>query len=302
MAATKRAGAASRQQPSTTTPTDATMASTASISSARTPPFLPTFIERVALGAFPGLLIFGSIFSLISPSTRSLTYDHVAQTHHHTGGSEPSYFARKSNMFNVYFVKIGWMWLTLAAALFISTHPGFGSAKRRAQAALRWAAITGWWVLVTQWCFGPPMIDRGFRWTGGKCDMAELEIIHGTAGSAEVFTAVACKASGGKWMGGHDISGHVFLLVLGSALLMNEVGWAVARWTGWFSEERRVVMPDGAVKSASVEAEATFAGGKGKDAFGVGGKFALVVLGLNLWMLLMTAIYFHTWFEKVRGV
>jgi hypothetical protein len=32
---------------------------------------------------------------------------------------------------------------------------------------------------------------------------------------------------------------------------------------------------------------------------GIGGKFAAVVVGLSVWMLLMTAIYFHTWFEKV---
>lgn len=32
---------------------------------------------------------------------------------------------------------------------------------------------------------------------------------------------------------------------------------------------------------------------------GLGGKFAVGVIGLSVWMLLMTAIYFHTWFEKV---
>lgn len=268
----------------------------------RTSPFLPTPLERIALGIFPFLLIFGTVFSVLSPSTSSASYDHVAQTHHHTPGAEPSYFARKSNIFNVYFVKIGWAWLTFALVLFISTHPGAGSPAKRGQAILRWATVTGWWFLVTQWCFGPAMIDRGFRWTGGKCDVAELGISQGTAGSAEVFTAVACKASGGKWKGGHDISGHVFLLTTASALLMNEVGWTLLRWTGWAAEERCVVMADGATKSAGVEAEASFARGKGKPILGLSGKVAVAVLGLNLWMLLMTAIYFHTWFEKLTGL
>lgn len=294
MAATRRAkpatAAASTKQTTDVMPS--------AISSSRTSPFLPTFLERIALGLFPALLIFGTIFSIVSPTTRSKAWDHVAQTHMHEPGTEPSYFARKSNVFNVYFVKIGWAWQTAAVLAFAALHPAV-QAKAKAQAVVRWALVTGVWVLVTQWCFGPAIIDRGFRWTGGMCDLAEFGLVTGTAGSAEMFTAVACKASGGKWKGGHDISGHVFLLVLGSGMLMNEVGWAVARWTGWASEERRVVMADGAVKSVNVEAEAGFAKGKESAALGLGGKFALGVLAVNLWMLLMTAIYFHTWFEKV---
>lgn len=60
-------------------------------------------------------------------------------------------------------------------------------------------------------------------------------------------------------------------------------------------------MADGAIKSANVEAEIAPGQGEGAYALGVGAKTALGVMGLNLWMLLMTAIYFHTWFEKVRS-
>jgi len=38
------------------------------------------------------------------------------------------------------------------------------------------------------------------------------------------------------------------------------------------------------------------------EALGHGGKPAAVVVGLCGWMLLMTAIYFHTWFEKLTGL
>lgn len=266
----------------------------------RTPPLLPTPLERIALGLFPFVLVFGTIFSLISPNTRSATYDPVEQTHTPgDSGFEPSYFARKSNIFNIVFVKRGWAWNSLAVLAFVFTHASLAAPRQKGQAVLRWAGVTVWWILVTQWCFGPPMIDRGFRWTGGKCDIAELGVITGQGGTREAFTAVACKAAGGRWSGGHDISGHVFLLVLGSAMLMNEVLWPVLRWTGWTAEERCVVMHDGAIKSAGVEAEKPQGSGAGKEAFGLGGKFAVAVLALNLWMLLMTAIYFHTWFEKV---
>lgn len=272
----------------------------------RTSPLVPTPVERLALGLFPALLVFGSLFALLSPETRALTYDAGSQSHRAAdGGEAPNYFARKSNLFNVYFVKRGWGWTSAALLAFVLLHPAVASPGARARAAARWAAVTTWWVLVVQWCFGAPMIDRGFRWTGGQCQLAELDVAAGTADAGAVLTAVACKASGGRWSGGHDISGHVFLLTLGSALLMHEVLWPLARWAGWYADERCVVMPDGALKGANVEAEmapGAVGSRRAETVLGYGGKFALGVLALNLWMLLMTAIYFHTWFEKLTGL
>ena len=121
----------------------------------------------------------------------------------------------------------------------------------------------------------------------------------GDTSLGEMVTAVACKASGGKWKGGHDISGHVFLLTLGVAFLMQEVGWSVLRWSGYQAEERSVIMADGALKSANVESDATIVQTADQPVLGAGGKFAVAVMGLSTWMLLMTAIFFHTWFEKV---
>lgn len=265
----------------------------------RTSPFLPTSLERICLAAFPAILLFGTIFSSISPQTRAAPYDPIAQSHVQDSGFSPSYFAKKSNVFNVVFVKRGWAWITLAFAAFLFTHPSTAVAGRRVRAGLRWALVTAFWFFVTQWCFGPPVIDRGFRWTGGRCELAHREVEMGDSSVGDKVTAVACKAAGGKWKGGHDISGHVFLLTLGTTFLLQEIGWAVSRWAGRKVEERSVVMYDGALKSASVEAETLVGEGSGVDALGFGTKFALGVMGLNVWMLLMTAIYFHTWFEKV---
>ena len=269
----------------------------------RTPPYLPTALESMCLLVFPAILVFGSVYSVVNPETRAAPYDAVSQSHAQEPGMSPNYFARKSNLFNVLFVKRGWAWVTLGSALVVCTHPSYGPlalTRRRAQAALRLALATGWWFVVTQWCFGPAIIDRGFRWTGGRCELAEREVRMGRESVGEMITAVACKASGGQWQGGHDISGHVFLLVLGSALLMQELGWVAVRWTGWEREERCVVMPDGALKSASVEADAPVgAGAGGRLVDGIGAQTASWIIGLSLWMLLTTAIYFHTWFEKV---
>lgn len=110
----------------------------------------------------------------------------------------------------------------------------------------------------------------------------------------QFVTGVACKAVGGKWKGGHDISGHVFLLVLGSMFLFEEVLHVVYRSVR-NKQERTVYMMDGAVKSAEVEARDA----EGSGQWTLGAKVVLGVGGLSLYMLLMTAAYFHTWFEKV---
>ncbi|KAF3769526.1 hypothetical protein M406DRAFT_270451 [Cryphonectria parasitica EP155] len=297
--------AASSFLPSTTT---------SSSSSSRNPPFLPTPIEALLLLAYPVLLTFGTLFSLLSPTVRNAPYDATLQAHSQDPAFSPSYFARKSNIFNVFFVKRGWGWVSLAFFIFLLTHPATATTQRRARALLRWGLVTTWWVLVTQWCFGPAIIDRSFRYTGGKCEIVDMKIEAGDASGSDFVTGVACKAAGGKWRGGHDISGHVFLLVLGSYFLVQEVGWVfLDHWrrgsAGPVSvrDERSVVMIDGAVKSATVEAErfATTAEHRlagAWDALGLGGKIASAVVVLSWWMLLMTAIFFHTWFEKFTGL
>jgi hypothetical protein len=162
--------------------------------------------------------------------------------------------------------------------------------------------VTTWWIFVTQWFFGPAIIDRGFLLTGGQCELAR-QADNGDVNmdsTRQFVTSMACKAVGGKWAGGHDISGHVFLLVLGSMFLLEEVLHVVLR-SSREKEERTILMADGAVKSAVIEAVQV--GDSAPESYGqwnLGVKFVMIVSGLSIWMLLMTAAYFHTWFEKVR--
>ena len=186
---------------------------------------------------------------------------------------------------------------------------GFTLTPRRLQAALRWGLTTLWWAAVTQWFFGPGLIDRGFRLTGGVCAMAskyESQGRIGTSGASmdeakELLTSAACKLAGGQWSGGHDISGHVFLLTLGSAFLGMEILPVVMRLKGLI-EERRVTQSDGSIQRARGESfgqrdHEMAMDIEGKSRWGLGVPFS--VAGLSWWMLLMTATYFHTWFEKV---
>ncbi|KAK4464052.1 FIT family protein scs3 [Cladorrhinum samala] len=272
----------------------------------RNNPYLPTPTEIVLLVAYPILLMFGAMFAVLSPTVRAAPYDEATQSHIQDPSLAPSYFARKNNLFNVLFVKRGWGWITLSFFVFLFTHPAVKSPQARIKASIRWGVITAWWVFVTQWFFGPAIIDRGFRLSGGGCeDSFDVKLEQGE-GVKGLVSAAACKAAGGRWSGGHDISGHVFLLVLGSAFLLQEVGWVAGRWARYVREERTVVMVDGAVKGASLEKdrkakqhleEESVARTTG-DALGHGGRFAVLVMGMSVWMLLMTAIYFHTWFEK----
>ncbi|KAI0816721.1 inositol phospholipid synthesis and fat-storage-inducing TM-domain-containing protein [Xylaria sp. FL0064] len=275
---------------------------TATATPTRNSPFLPTPLETIFLAIYPSILLLGTLFSVLSPETRGAPYDAARQSHVQVHA--PSYFARKDNLFNVLFVKRGWLWVTVAFLAFVATHPTFRRGSRTtARAATRWALVTAWWVLITQWCFGPPIIDRGFRFTGGKCEVAHDAVDSGTADHKELFTAAACRTAGGNWSGGHDISGHVFLLVLGSCFLVQEVGWVVVRAGAKIvgsGDDRAIVMGDGAFKGAKVEVEHTAE--PHERHLGVGGKFAAGVVGLSLWMLLMTAAYFHTWFEKLTGL
>lgn len=281
-------------------------ASTTQTLSSRRQPYLPTTLEAILLATYPIVLVTGSIFSLVDPATRASHYSASAQAH--VGEPIPSYFARKSNIFNQIFVKRGWAWVTVSYLYFLLTHPSTGPpgspvvTPKRLKGLLRWAIVTSWWIFVTQWFFGPALIDRGFTLTGGACEILRQE----DKGNIELsdtqryVTGVACKAHGGKWKGGHDISGHVFLLVLGSMFLLVEVFHVVLAGAS-AKEERTITMNDGATKSAEVEASMTVeAGLESQKRWDFGVKFAVGVAGLSIWMLLMTAAYFHTWFEKVR--
>jgi hypothetical protein len=261
---------------------------------------LLTRAEALFLLTFPLTLVAGSLFSALSPSTRAAPYSEDLQAH--PAAAAPSYFARKDNVLNAYFVKIGWFWVTLAFSTFLTARllaSGRALAPAHAvRAALRYSALTAWWFATTQSLLGgPPLIDRGFRWTGGACAAGAVAGGPAKLGGGQemrdlerLVSAAACRAVGGRWRGGHDVSGHAFLLVTGTAFLGFEVlPGVLARWKAAGTRE---------------EGEKDKAGGDGvseEDVVDWAEAFVGVIAVLNWWMLLMTAAYFHTWFEKVKS-
>ncbi|TVY23641.1 FIT family protein [Lachnellula hyalina] len=275
------------------------------VMTARRTPYLPTTVETILLSVYPIILCIGSLFALLDPSTRASPYN--ATTQSHQAATAPSYFAKKSNVFNTFFVKQGWAWVTFSYFFFLFTHPSTGPSlspaitPRRLRGIFRYGIVTVWWIFVTQWFFGPAIIDRGFRLTGGQCELVD-QAEKGNVDmddARQLVTGMACKAVGGKWGGGHDISGHVFLLVLGSMFLFEEVLHVVLKSAK--SSERTIYMADGAVKSADVEAPRDSTA-ETAGQWTLGAKVVLGVAGLSVYMLLMTAAYFHTWFEKFTGL
>ncbi|KAL4747270.1 hypothetical protein BDW72DRAFT_17807 [Aspergillus terricola var. indicus] len=257
----------------------------------RTPPLTTLLI-------YPATLLLGSLFSVLSPIAQhpDPSDDAVAAS-----ASVPiNYFARKDNIFNLFFVKLGWIWFTLAfAALLLTYPPSSHRGRRQAQALSRYALATTAWYFMTQWFFGPAIIDRSFVITGGKCEdvLSELRNVQTEKGvigaGVEDFgvylTATACKAAGGAWRGGHDVSGHVFMLVLVTAVLGFEA-------LGILAQENE------AENEASASANAKTAGEAGNEVRTWTLRFVGGVVGLGWWMLLMTAIWFHTWLEKANGL
>lgn len=124
-----------------------------------------------------------------------------------------SYFSRSDNMFNQYFVKIGWFWtlfLTVPYVLLTSYTTCCGKRRHIATGHLsRLAIATFFWYSWT-------MIFNVIETKYGRCNMKNID------------NKVICLKNGGFW-NGFDISGHCFILIY-SSLIMIEEAKAINGW------------------------------------------------------------------------
>lgn len=267
---------------------------------------------------YPVILAAGSLYAAISPSAS------VEQTPLAAGitsdlnspSVQPNYFAGKRNLVNLLFVKRGWLWTTLAFLfLQLTTRPSPSSvsstplttknrmANHYFQATMRFLLLTFTWIVTTQWFFGPPLIDRSFTLTGGHCEGLPAKFEENPAARlATLYSSTACKRAGGTWRGGHDVSGHVFMLVLSSASLIYELCIADR------ASQHPTISPRAAANVARdlTEEEKEFLGGwesEGEAKARIYARYFLYgVVALDCLMLMTTAIWFHTWLEKVNGM
>lgn len=260
---------------------------------------------------YPVILAVGSLFSILSPiaspPVAPLTAGVTSEVNRPSFYNQVNYFASKRNAVNLYFVKFGWFWTTLAFALLLLTTrpPPANKATHYTRSLTRYAIITFTWFLTTQWFFGPAIIDRSFTITGGICEAPTIQNISDLGKNVEMGTyssSIACKGAGGRWRGGHDMSGHVFMLCLSSAFLLYELYIADT------NSSHPSVSPEVAAKLAHelTDEEKKSMGGWESETVArvrVYARYLLWgVVALDFWMMMMTAIWFHTWLEKLSGL
>ncbi|KAG0671675.1 Autophagy protein 22 [Pichia californica] len=183
-----------------------------------------TKLQILLFAIFPLIILLGQMMSLLSPD----------ETIH-------NYFTSGGNLINKYFVKQGWFWtlVTYFNMVYNGIQKRIIQKKTILISVLRVLLITLGWLLFTQWCFGPPLMDRIFLLTGGHCSNVQQSSIPTSLEklfqrvslnsedisnifNSNCISSSSCRRLKGSWEGGHDPSGHVFLLTLSCCLLVLE--------------------------------------------------------------------------------
>lgn len=215
------------------------------------------------------------------------------------------YYKDKGNFFNAVFVKKGWFWTILVYTCFFLTQILF-RRKVYIGSVLRISAVTGWWYIFTQSFFGLPIMDRVFIATGGGCSDVDLteKFSHlsklfrkvkdsNLAHSTQVSSWV-CRKVGGTWDGGHDPSGHIFLLTLSSFVLLREL----AIYKGESSLMKLIVTELKRTKKLFRTLQVK----NWKAALHFTDICVFWLCVLWVWMIFTTSIFYHSVFEKLTGL
>lgn len=209
------------------------------------------------------------------------------------------YFADKRNFLNQLFVKKAWawttgLWLTFVVAQAVSvpvgTKAGSIIVEAGKQAVVlshirRWVIATTYWYYLTQatWFLGvgtgPSLAHRLLLQTGAQCVPSPHTIVEGAQ--------VCIGAKGEYWTGGHDVSGHVFLLMHAILFLYSTISPVLPSLFTLFSTNSPSSFSSNRQTPPTLVKASCWA-----------------ILGLGAvwwWMLLMTSLYFHSPAEKVTG-
>ncbi|KAF7968692.1 hypothetical protein HWV62_29702 [Athelia sp. TMB] len=250
-------------------------------------------LRKAAFVALSGVLIFGSAYSVIyntyldtsNPLLTSLPHP-LSSTH---------YFANKANPLNTIFIKRAWGWTSGAfLLLYVTAPPNQPGAHEDAglERMYKWLAETGCWIVFTSWFFGPAVLERVIAYSGGECVLAlpnggVLPVPEqycfaksplSPATHPALFASPLLGPGLDSWKAvprlrkGHDISGHVFLLTMCTLFLADQLRASFRRGSAPWPAAHKVA---------------------------VGANFAL--MGIWLFSIYTTSIYFHTVFEKFTG-
>lgn len=176
-----------------------------------------------------------------------------------TADTEKSFLSDKRNFLNLIFVKWGWLWTLTLLLPYLYTIGSRRSLQNTMLAYTRCLLATVCWLLVTQWFFGHSLLARIMHlYPYAQCD------------DLKYSSFAQCKQAGLQWKS-IDVSGHCFLLIHSSMLMLEEVSFSSHLLTTLHAE-----------------------------------RYLQLLMGalLTLWMMMLTAtsFHFHTAFEKSWGV
>lgn len=184
------------------------------------------------------------------------------------------YFSNKHNIFNQYFVKLGWGWTfsVVGALMLLSVLiSNKGEVKNFLNPIVRLTFMSVYWYICT----------HSFEW---------LEDITGSCTNTAMTSKRPCLRDGHNWLG-FDISGHSFLLVH-CLLFLNEEAQVILSLSKSLDQLERTE------RSAPSPTLATTY------------RFQLRIITIALlfftllweFMLFITALYFHTSVQKIVGM
>ncbi len=194
------------------------------------------------------LIIFGTGYSVLYNTYLDTSNPLLSSLPHPLGKTH--YFANKTNILNVYFIKKAWGWTSGLFFLSWITSPPQTRTRNR---VLKWLLATSVWVMFTMWFFGPSLIDRVIVASGGTCtvhlpsgDLIDLPVdacfigqAVGPSSHPQFFAEIQnISTSSSTWTArprlrrGHDVSGHIFLLTLSTLFLANQLrpSLCLPRW------------------------------------------------------------------------
>ncbi|TCD68065.1 hypothetical protein EIP91_011610 [Steccherinum ochraceum] len=248
------------------------------------------------LGLISLIVLYGTVSSVINETyldTSNPLLTHLPHPLHHT-----HYFASKSNFLNVYFIKQTWGWVSLSFLFLYFTSPPVVQTWKR---LLQFLAETAVWMVFTSWFFGAPVLERVIANTGGECvlnlpDGGILNVPYDlcyTRTTVSPLThpslfAASLSQPNSAWTAkprlrrGHDVSGHIFLLTMATLFLADQLRHSF----------KRISTPSANGHSAEVAWSPLHFWAVLLNA---------ALIGVSLFSIYTTCVYFHTPFEKFTG-
>ncbi|KAA1474314.1 hypothetical protein DENSPDRAFT_781509 [Dentipellis sp. KUC8613] len=229
-------------------------------------------------------ILLGTLYSIRHNTYLDTSNPLLTARPHHLHATH--YFASKANPLNVVFIKRAWAWTSAVFLFHILTSP---THSRRLQRTLQYILATCAWLGFTTWFFGPALLERVIASSGGQCVLHLPSGAYVPVPSEYCFNKTRVSALSheqlfptpllveGGWAAvprlrrGHDVSGHVFLLTLGTLFLADQLAASFRRAQAWTPAHRIAVGLTGAL--------------------------------MTLWMFAnwITSVYFHSPMEKLSG-